>query len=60
MRQRVVAAVGRATKSFSATVHQRRMIRAITPDASAASWSRRDAVNPRRVTSPTTAARPFS
>ncbi len=60
MRQRVTAAVGRAVASFSATFHQRRSVKAVTPDASAASCSRREAVRPSRVTSPTTAARPFS
>ncbi|HEV2557446.1 MAG TPA: hypothetical protein VGU45_02355 [Microvirga sp.] len=37
MRQRVTADVGRVLKFFSATVHQRRSMRAVTPDASAAS-----------------------
>jgi len=60
MRQRVKAAVGKAVSSFSATVHHRRSTSAMTPLSSAASWRRRDAVRPKRVTSPTTAASPDS
>ena len=59
-RQRVEAAVGSRIRSLSATVHQRRSRRAVTPEDSAASCSRREAVRPSRVNSPTTAPRPFS
>ena len=42
MRQRVTAAVGRASAASDAAF-QRRTSKAVTPDASAASWSRREA-----------------
>jgi hypothetical protein len=37
MRHRVVAALGRSVSSFSATFHQRRRVKAGTPEDSAAS-----------------------
>jgi hypothetical protein len=44
----VTAAVGDVVRFFSAPVHQRRHISAGTPEASAASCSRRDATRLRR------------
>ena len=57
IRQRVAAALGSLAWAFSVALCQRRITMAVTPLSPAASCRRRDAVNDKRVASPTTAAR---
>ena len=58
-RQRVAAALGSPAMFFSVVLRQRRMASAVTPVSPAQSCKRREAFNGRRVTSPTTPARPL-